>query len=590
MALPVRGSATMAQMARGDASRNNAALTEKMEEMKGVLNRLLFKTETNTKESAEHLAAIKAQSKKQNKHLGDISAAAELMVDELGNLEAVRVDGDKEEKLVSPAGDDEGEDKVLIALKDIRKNTKHTADAVKVLANEAKERKEQVLVPPKGGKPLTNTGKGGKTDDDSGDKDDKEKGGISKMLATVIGGYIGIIGSFFAVWFKALKFVFQKPFKMLGNFFKKLIPSGPAKGGAIAKGFEKMKTFFSKLRSFFRPLVKIFTNIFKFMTPILGAAGRVMAVLNPIGLIIVGIMAAFETIKGFLEGFAEGGILGGLYGAVEGLIDFIVYAPLNLVKDIIAWIAGMLGFDGVKDKLNSFDFSFDGFVDMIFGFLTGIKDWVMGGLKNVGIPPFKFTIPFVGKEIEFDGWFPFKGEEGGATATGGGENGEVMDVDVGADLTDGEISKYKQEVAAQQEAGGEVMAVKLPADFAEPKLQGKKAVVTGTTFRGGYKMITEDGTKVRISPTLRKEVDSILEGGEEVGGELQQGDPGTADGINAATTAANMAADDARSGGGSSMTSTNVVNSPTNSQQSTSIYYGDNDNSLGSRAAVVLPG
>ena len=590
MALPARGSATMAQMARGDASRNNAALAEKMEEMKGVLNRLLFKTETNTKESAEHLAAIKAQSKKQNKHLGDISAAAELMVDELGNLEAVRVDGDKEEKLISPKVDDEGEDKVLIALKDIRKNTKHTADAVKVLANEAKERKEQVLVPPKGGKPLTNTGKGGKTDDDSGDKDDKEKGGISKMLATVIGGYIGIIGSFFAVWFKALKFVFQKPFKMLGNFFKKLIPSGPAKGGAIAKGFEKMKTFFSKLRSFFRPLVKIFTNIFKFMTPILGAAGRVMAVLNPIGLIIVGIMAAFETIKGFLEGFAEGGILGGLYGAVEGLIDFIVYAPLNLVKDIIAWIAGMLGFDGVKDKLNSFDFSFDGFVDMIFGFLTGIKDWVMGGLKNVGIPPFKFTIPFVGKEIEFDGWFPFKGEEGGATATGGGENGEVMDVDVGADLTDGEISKYKQEVAAQQEAGGEVMAVKLPADFAEPKLQGKKAVVTGTTFRGGYKMITEDGTKVRISPTLRKEVDSILEGGEEVGGELQQSDPGTADGINAATTAANQAADNAQSGGGSSMSSTNVVNSPTNSSQTTSVYYGDNDNSLGSRAAVVLPG
>jgi len=64
MALPARGSATMATMARGDASRNTGALAEKIEEMKGVLNRLLFKTETNTKESAEHLAAIKAQSKK----------------------------------------------------------------------------------------------------------------------------------------------------------------------------------------------------------------------------------------------------------------------------------------------------------------------------------------------------------------------------------------------------------------------------------------------------------------------------------------------------------------------------------------------
>ena len=415
--------------------------------------------------------------------------------------------------------------------------------------------------------------------------------GIGKMLATVIGGYIGIIGSFFAVWFKALKFVFQKPFKMLGNFFKKLIPSGPAKGGAIAKGFEKMKTFFSKLRSFFKPLVQIFKTIFTFLTPILGAAGRVMAVLNPIGLIIVAIMTAIEGIKGFLQGFAEGGILGGLYGAIESMIDFLVYAPLNLVKDLIGWIAGMLGFDNVKAKLDSFDFSFDGFIDMIFGFLTGIKDWVMGGLKNVGIPPFKFTIPFVGKEIEFDGWFPFKGDEGGATASGGDDGGDVMDVDVGADLTDGEISKYKQEVAAQQEAGGEVMAVKLPADFAEKKLQGKKAVVTGTTFRGGYKMITEDGQKVRISPTLRREVDSILEGGEEVGGDLQQGDPGTADGINAATDAANDAADGARNGGGqTNLQSSTVLNSPTNSSQTTSIYYGDNDNSLGSRAAVVLPG
>ena len=589
MALPARGSATMAQMARGDASRNNAALAEKMEEMKGVLNRLLFKTETNTKDSAEHLAAIKAQSKKQNKHLGDISAAAELMVDELGNLEAVRVDGDKEEKLISTKVDDEGEDKVLIALKDIRKNTKHTADAVKVLANEAKERQEQVLVPPKKGSPITKTGKGGKGGNDDGDDDKKGKDGISKMLAAVIGGYIGIIGSFFAVWFKSLKFVFGKPLKAMGNFFKKLVPS-KLKTGPAGKGFEKVKTFFSKLRSFFTRIGKILSPILRIMTPILGVAGRVMAVLNPIGLTIVAIMTAFEGIKGFLEGFKEGGIMGGLYGAVEGMFDFLVSAPINLLKDIIAWMGGMLGFDGFKEKLDNFEFSLDGLLDPIYNFLGGIGDWIKNGLKDIGIPPFKYTIPFVGKEIELDGWFPFKGDEGGATATGGGDNGEAMDVNVGADLADTEISKYKQEVAAQQEAGGEVMAVKLPADFAEPKLQGKKAVVTGTTFRGGYKMITEDGTRVRINPTLRKEVDSILEGGQEVGGELVEGDPGTAGGINAATTAANQAADNAQSGGGTSMNSTSVVNSPTNSQQSTSIYYGGYDNSLGSRAAHILPG
>lgn len=589
MALPARGSATMARMARGDASRNTDALAEKMEEMKGVLNRLLFKVSTNTKDSADHLAKIKGQAMKIHKSMGDLEAAAELQLDELvaikEGLPGYEGGGEGgDEPGEGPGDDPDGEKVDPELLKQIEVNTNTTATRVGELIDLINEGKEDVLVSP--GQP-TDTGTGG-GDQPGGKPEGKDQNDIKKGFNALIGGYIGIIAGLFMGWVKALGTVLKgivKVFSGFGKFFKGVF-SGKAAG--------KLTKVFKAIGNFMKMLGSVFGRIFGFLKPIVNIATKVAAVVSRIFAPILLLFGAFEGIKGAIEGFmnTEGSlfdkIIGGLIGAVRGIFDFLISAPANLIKNIIGWIAGLFGFDGVKEKLASFEFSFDGLLDAIFGFFGGIKDWILGGLKNLGIPPFEFTIPVVGKKIKFDGWFPFAGEEGG-TSTEADTGGDPLEVDMGATEADNEISKYKQEVAAQ-EAAGEVMAVKLPADFAKKELQGKKAVVTGETFRGGYKMITEDGKKVRIGPALRKEVDSILEGGEEVGGELQQGDPGTADGINAATTAANQAADNAQSGGGSSMSSTNVVNSPTNSQQSTSIYYGDNDNSLGSRAAVVLPG
>ena len=561
-------------------------LQTELSEMKGVLNRLLFKSETST----AHLSAIRTHTEKQSVVLDDLHAAAELLVDELANIEAERVDGAAQPSDADGEKTEDGPDQNLILLKDIRTNTKRTSDAVKVLADEAKERKENILVPP-GESPLNPLQKGnGKGNDDDAVKDKDSKSGISALLTAVIGTYIGIIGSFFAVWFKALKFVFNKPFKMLGNFFKKLIPAGPNKNGAIAKGFEKLKDFFKRMRNFFRPLGRIFLNIFKFMTPILGVAGRVMAVLNPIGLAVVGLLAVFEQIKGFIKGFKEGGIIGGLRGAFEGLFDFLISAPANLVKDLIAWVAGMLGFESFKEKLDGFEFKVGDVIDAIGDALTNIKNWFLGGLAGIGIPPFEFTIPIVGKKIKFDGFYPFAGLAPEPKVEG--DDQQTLDVDMGATKADSEISKYKQEVAAQEEAGGEVMAVKLPADFAKKELQGKKAVVTGETFRGGYKMITEDGKKVRISPSLRKEVDSILEGGEEVGGDasMQDSSSDTSGQINAMTDATNDARDGSANGGNVNIGgSSSAVDNSRSSSNEQNIYYGKGSNSLAGRGGVVLP-
>ena len=52
-------------------------------------------------------------------------------------------------------------------------------------------------------------------------------------------------------------------------------------------------------------------------------------------------------------------IIGGIMGAIGGLFDFFISFPINLVKNLIAWIAGALGFEGIKEKLDSFEYSFE---------------------------------------------------------------------------------------------------------------------------------------------------------------------------------------------------------------------------------------
>ena len=92
------------------------------------------------------------------------------------------------------------------------------------------------------------------------------------------------------------------------------------------------------------------------------------------------LLSIFETLRGAIAGFTENEgsmadkIFAGLKGAVTGLLDFLIAAPLNLVKDLIGWIAGILGFEGVKEKLDGFDFSFGGIVDMMVNALRMVAD------------------------------------------------------------------------------------------------------------------------------------------------------------------------------------------------------------------------
>ena len=97
-------------------------------------------------------------------------------------------------------------------------------------------------------------------------------------------------------------------------------------------------------------------------------------------------MGAFAAITGFIEGFKEGGILEGLKQGVISLFDMLVAAPLDLLKDGVAWVLGKMGFENAADALESFSFSdlFTSMIEKLFSTVSSAIDWI-GSIFNVDI-------------------------------------------------------------------------------------------------------------------------------------------------------------------------------------------------------------
>ena len=215
-------------------------------------------------------------------------------------------------------------------------------------------------------------------DDEEGPELEEKKGGflkafigaISKMVGFVLGLIVGMgvmIGNFFeriTAPFRTGGTIFKmfgspKWVTSVGNWFKGIF----GKGGKIANFFGRIKAMIpDKLIKTMSTLGRVsgasagastFTRIVAFM-------GRIGAVLGKFFWPITLLMSAWEAIKGFIDGFGdtEGGFLekitGGLYGAMGSLVDFLIMWPLDLVKDLIAWIGEKMGFDTTAIKEFSF--------------------------------------------------------------------------------------------------------------------------------------------------------------------------------------------------------------------------------------------
>jgi hypothetical protein len=276
---------------------------------------------------------------------------------------------------------------------------------------------------------------------------------IKLLKGLTAGLYKGLISlSDFFPSFKKVLFNIEMNFAMAGEYIKTVFKSFGSKVATIfessAESLKKLFTFskdsfigksvaliksgLTGLSNFFAPIGEAFSDIKKFSTPIgnlfksigsgvtsffeffsgigksLSAFGKVFSAIKiiaeKIAIPITIIMGLYDGINEAIEGFKKEGILGGIKGFITGVLNSVIGSFFDLIKDIVSWVAGALGFDEVEKFLDSFSFTgiIKDFIDTIFAPIELIKDIftkISDFVSSFKIPEFEiFGMKFGGGE------------------------------------------------------------------------------------------------------------------------------------------------------------------------------------------------
>ena len=173
-------------------------------------------------------------------------------------------------------------------------------------------------------------------------------------------GFFGKMGSFFNTLLKPFRFI-VKAFADLNKTVRAVfgITSKVAKGGGV------LSKFFGTIGSFFRGFLAIGSKL-----------------LVPLQVVIGLFSGVKQAITDFTstEGTIGDKLIAGLGGFVKGAFNALISMPLDLLKKGVSFIAGKLGFENFAELLDSFSFAglFSTIFDGITGFVTGIKDIIVG--------------------------------------------------------------------------------------------------------------------------------------------------------------------------------------------------------------------
>ena len=220
-------------------------------------------------------------------------------------------------------------------------------------------------------------------------------------------GFFGRMGSFFNTLLKPFRFII-KAFADLNKTIRSVfgIVSKVAKGGGV------LSKFFGTIGSFFRGFALIGSKL-----------------LIPLQVVIGLFSGITQAIKDFTntEGTIGDKLISGLGGFVKGAFNALISMPLDLLKKGVSFIAGKLGFENFAELLDSFSFAglFSTIFDGITGFVTGIKDIIVGIFTFDG-ETIKKGLGGIGKIIAGVGKFFLAVIAGGLAALGailpGGES------------------------------------------------------------------------------------------------------------------------------------------------------------------------
>ena len=159
-------------------------------------------------------------------------------------------------------------------------------------------------------------------------------------------------------------------------------------GGGLKFLFDGIGKTFTLIRS---GLVAMKTGSLAMLGPILPA----VAIAAAIGAVLFSLKSSIEVFKQSIEDGDSA-----MTAVGKAILDFtatLTTLPLTLVKNLVGYFAGLLGFDNFKEKLDSFSFK-DGFINIITGFVDKVKSF-FGAIFDFDIKGIIDKIGNIGSQI-----------------------------------------------------------------------------------------------------------------------------------------------------------------------------------------------
>ena len=176
------------------------------------------------------------------------------------------------------------------------------------------------------------------------------------------------------LWDKIKAFLLDPSFEQLGNLFEEYTVELTTLT-AIVGGYAitKLVTTATALAGAFGGIKAGLASLGAVVGLGAGATGLVIVAI--VGAIALTAKSLFEAFKTFKEKFAEtGSVMEALKASIIEFVSNILFFPLELIKDITAFIADKLGFENIADKLRSFDI-----VEIMNDFITNGVNMIQAG-------------------------------------------------------------------------------------------------------------------------------------------------------------------------------------------------------------------
>ena len=292
--------------------------------------------------------------------------------------------------------------------------------------------------------------------------------------------------------FTTLSAAFKSLQLFLGTTLPKSILS-TFKAGPMALATKLLGGAFKALRlmltaTMYPAIISMVTTLAAAMGPILGPIVIIAAIAAGIGAVLFSLKSGIESFKNSLE---SGDSMITAIG--KGLLDFsatLITLPITLLKNLLGYIAGLLGFDGIKEAIDNFSFK-----DMIVNAFTGL---ISGTIK---------LIKAIAKGAAAALAAAFPGGEGPGEAFGRVFK-EVMSGGEGTALAEG------------SEKGGSTPEIGLDSEFIVPteKIKPVEAPTLSTakaamTTNESY--ITNDNTVNNETNVMKEKIKELIKEGTE---------------------------------------------------------------------------